>query len=79
MILNHLPISAYIGVLKFGMKIFVNVARLKIGKLFTQGTRLGHPCTLDTFLVFLELLFLTWYTETRTCGFNFALSIENQL
>ena len=27
-----------------------------------------------------ELLFLTWYTETRrTCGFNFAFSIENQV
>ena len=36
---------------KFDMKIFVNVARLEIGQLFTQGVRLGHPCTLDTFLV----------------------------
>ena len=52
MILNHLPISAYSGVLKFDMKIFVNVARLEIGQLFTEGTRQGHPCTLDTFLVF---------------------------
>ena len=51
MILNHLPISAYSGVLKFDMKIFVNVARLEIGQLFTQGTRWGHPYTLDTFLV----------------------------
>ena len=51
MTLNHLPISAYSGVLKFDMKIFVNVVRLEIGQLFTQGTRRGHPCTLDTFLV----------------------------
>ena len=51
MILNHLPISAYSGVLKFDMKIFVNVSRLEIGQLFTQGARRGHPCTLDTFLV----------------------------
>ena len=50
-ILNHLPISAYRGVLKFDMKVFVNVARLKIGHLFTQGARQGHPCKLDTFLV----------------------------
>ena len=35
----------------FDMKIFVNVARLEIGQLFTQGARRGHPCTLDTFLV----------------------------
>ena len=53
MILNHLPISAYSGVLKFDMKMFVNVARLDIGQLFTQGARQGHPCTLDTFLVLL--------------------------
>ena len=50
-ILNQLPISAFSGLLKFDMKIFVNVARLEIGQLFTQGTRRGHPCTLDTFLV----------------------------
>ena len=42
----------YSGLLKFDMKIFVNVARLEIGQLFTQGVRWGHPCTLDTFLVF---------------------------
>ena len=47
MVLNHLPISAYSG----EFKIFVNVARLEIGQLFTQGARLGHPCTLDKFLV----------------------------
>ena len=51
MILNNLPISAYSAVLKFDMKRFVNVARLEIGQLFTQGMRWGHPCTLDTFLV----------------------------
>ena len=45
-ILNHLPVSA-----KFDTKICVNVARLEIGQLFTQATRRGHPCTLDTFLV----------------------------
>ena len=33
------------------MKIFVNVARLEIGQLLSQGTRQGHQCTLDTFLV----------------------------
>ena len=32
-------------------KYFVNVARLEIGQLFTQGTRRGHPSTVDTFLV----------------------------
>ena len=42
-ILNQLPISAYSGVLKFDMKIFLNVARLEIGQLFTQGVRRGHP------------------------------------
>ena len=36
--------------MKFDMKMFVNVARLDIGQLFTQSTRRGHPCTLDTFL-----------------------------
>ena len=39
------------GVLKFDTKILVNVARLEIGQLFTKGTRRGHHCTLDTFLV----------------------------
>ena len=48
--MNHLPFSAYSGALKCDMKIFVNVARLEIGQLFTQGARRGHPCTLDTFL-----------------------------
>ena len=51
MILSHLPISAYSGLLKFDRKIFVTVARLEIGQLFTQGARRGHPCTFDTFLV----------------------------
>ena len=32
------------------MTIFVNVAKLEIGQLFTQGVRRGHSCTLDTFL-----------------------------
>ena len=35
-ILNHLPVSAYSGLLKFDTKIFVNVARLEIGQLLTQ-------------------------------------------
>ena len=50
-ILSDLPISAYIGLLKFDMKMFVNIARLDIDQLFTQSARRGHPCTLDTFLV----------------------------
>ena len=33
------------------MKMFVNVARLDIGQLFTHSMRQGHPRTLDTFLV----------------------------
>ena len=44
-ILNYLPISAYSGLLKFDMKMFVTIARLDIGQLFTQSTRRGHPCT----------------------------------
>ena len=72
MILNHLPISAYSGVLKFDMKIFVNVARLEIGQVFTEGMRRGHPCTLDTFLVeckyqncfIYSIMFLSFWTET---------------
>ena len=45
--MNHLPIFAYTGVLKFDMKIFVNVARLEIGLLYSRreaGTSvyLGH-------------------------------------
>ena len=51
-----------VGLLKFNMKIFVNVARLEIGQLFTPGTRRGHPCTLDTFLVYVILL-----NETLHC------------
>ena len=37
--------------LKFDMKIFVNVAMFEKGQLFTQGARRGHLYTLDTFLV----------------------------
>ena len=40
MILNHLPISAYIDLMKFDMKIFVNVVRLEIG-LFLLKARGG--------------------------------------
>ena len=54
-------ISAYSGVLKSDMKIFVNVARLKMGQLFTQDTRRRHPCTLDTFLGLLKF---------EQCGFT---------
>ena len=59
MILNHLPISAYSGVLKFDMKIFVNVARLEIDQLFTQGKKRGPPCTLDTFPVKIDSTFFS--------------------
>ena len=39
------------------MKIFVNVARLEIGQLFTQDAWWGHLCTLDTFLdLYLKLI-----------------------
>ena len=56
-------ISAYSGVLKFVMKIFVNVARLEIGQLFTRCVRWGRLCTLDTFLVEGDVLqeFLKYY------------------
>ena len=53
--MNHLPISCYSSLLKFDMKIFVNVEKLEIGQLFTQGARRGHPCTLDIFLVLLSM------------------------
>ena len=49
----------------FDMKIFVNVARLEIGQLFTQGARRGHPCTLDTFLVSYCDTFAYMYLECR--------------
>ena len=49
--MNYFPISACSGLLKFDMKMFVTIARLDIGQLFTQISRRGHPCTLDTFLV----------------------------
>ena len=62
MILNHLPIFAYSGVLKFDMKIFVNLARLVIAHLFTQGARRGHissyilKCILSIFMHFSHVL-----------------------
>ena len=40
------------------MKIFVNLAWLEIGQLFTQGMRRGHPCTLDdisSYPIFMKL------------------------
>ena len=49
MILNYIPIFANSGL--FDMKMFMNVARLEIDQLFTQGARRGHLCTLDTFLI----------------------------
>ena len=63
--MNHLPISAYSGVLNFDMKIFVTVARLEIGQLFSQGARRGHPYTLDTFLVFFYVAFIFILTVPR--------------
>ena len=33
--------------LKFDMKMFVTVARLEKGQMFTQDARPGHPCTLE--------------------------------
>ena len=53
--MNYLLISAYSGLLKFEMEMFV---RLHIGQLFTQSARRGHTCTLDTFLVLVDLSFL---------------------
>ena len=44
---------------KIDMKIFVNVARLEIGQLFTRGMRRGRPCTLDTFLV-ISVSYFVW-------------------
>ena len=51
--LNYFPISTYSHdsvLLKFDMKMFVNLARLEIGQLFTQGVRRRHACTFYTFL-----------------------------
>ena len=73
MILNYLPISACSGLLKFDMKMFVNIARLDIGQLFTQSVRREHPCTLDTFLVFSQhglclwrLAIWAWYIAIKS-------------
>ena len=79
MILNHLPISAYSGVLKFDMKIFVHIAKLEIGQLFTKGPRRGHPCTLDTFLVLSDVYVLFIYecgqlSKPRVSEFGINLS-----
>ena len=60
---NHLPIFTYSGLLKFDMNIFVNLARLEIGQLFTQGARRGHQCTLNTFLV---SVWCSWKKKTTT-------------
>ena len=37
--MNHLPISAYSGLLKFDMKVFVNVAKLDLLKARGCGIR----------------------------------------
>ena len=58
-ILNYLPMSAFTGLLKFDIKMFVSIAWLDIDQLFTQSARRGHPCTLDIFLVF---FFYGWKT-----------------
>ena len=61
-ILNPLPISAYSGLLKFDMKIFVNVARLEIGQWFTQdmmrGASLYFGHTSSFHFVFTSFLFI---------------------
>ena len=44
-------VQCIVVLLKFHMKMFVNMARLDVGQLFTQSARQGHPCTLDTILV----------------------------
>ena len=54
--IESLFMFAYSGLLKFDMKMFVNVVRLENGQLITQGVRQGHTCTLDTFLVRLDIL-----------------------
>ena len=53
---DSLTYFAYSGLLKFDMKMFVNVVRLENGQSITQGVRQGHLCTLDTFLVSLDIL-----------------------
>ena len=42
----------------------MNIARLEIGQLFTQGAKRGHPCTLDTFLV------CCWMYSSYKCTWN---------
>ena len=52
------------------MKMFVNVARLDIGQLFTQGARGRHPCTLDTFLVVFIFISFKPVRASRTTLFS---------
>ena len=40
-VLNYLPISAYIGLLKFDMKMFVNIARLDYRPVFHSKREVG--------------------------------------
>ena len=47
------------------MKLFVNIARLEIDQLFTQGMRQGHLCTLDTFLVLNSFLDTKWFQAMK--------------
>ena len=63
------PISAYSGLVKFDMKIFVNVARLEIGQLFTQCTRWGHLCTLDTLLVSMKSFYFGFSGVFKSMNF----------
>ena len=61
MILNYFPISAACsGLLKLDDENASECSKVDIGQLFTQSTRWGHPCTLDTFLVFGCISLLEW-------------------
>ena len=57
------------------MKLFVNLARLEIGLLFTQGTRQGHPCTFDTFLV-QSYHNGVWLQQGAQCSLYYAASLK---
>ena len=58
------------------MKMFVNVARLDIGQLFTKSTRRGHPFTLDTFLVSFSIVIVycihIWATSWESLFMPYA-------
>ena len=75
MILNYLPISAYSSLLEFDM--FVNIARLDIGQLFTQSVCVcggggggasiyfGHISSSQGFPIFAPIFWLTWLNMTE--------------